>query len=330
LPRYQPIPVIVDATLAQVAAVAARRLDTELPDIIVERVPTRRYPENSLAAHLLGYVGEVKEEQLAANANLKSGSLVGQWGVERVYNALLMGNDGSRRVVVNSVGREIRRLDETAPSEGRRLRLTIDLDMQRAAEEAFAALGYAGAAVILDPRNGEVLTYVSLPAFDPNKFVSGIDAASWKALNTDKLRPLQNRAIQGIYSPGSVFKIAVATAALEEGVAGPDFTVTCRGSAVFYGRPFLCHLKGGHGTLRMPEAIEKSCNVYFYTLGNLVGIDRSTSGRPRSASGRRAGSICRANPKGSCRRPRGRRRRPASAGTRAKPSRSRSARGRCR
>jgi penicillin-binding protein 2 len=274
LPRYQPITVISDATMAQVAAVTARRLDTELPDVIVEHVPTRHYPQNALAAHLLGYVGEVKEEQLAANADLRSGSLVGQWGVERVYNAMLMGNDGSRRVVVNSVGREIRQLDETPPSEGRRLRLTIDLDLQKATEEAFAALGYAGSAVILDPRNGEVLSYVSLPAFDPNKFAAGIDAASWKALNTDKLHPLQNRAIQGTYSPGSTFKIAVATAALEEGVAAPGFTVTCRGAATFYGRPFLCHLKGGHGTVDMVQAIEKSCNVYFYTLGNMLGIDR--------------------------------------------------------
>jgi len=273
-PAYRPIPVIMDATLAQVAAVTARRLDGELPDVIVEPVPTRRYPENALAAHLLGYVGEVKAEQLGASADLKSGDLVGQSGVERAYNALLMGNDGSRRIVVNSVGREIRRLGETPPNEGRRLRLTIDYDLQRAAEEAFNALGYAGAAVVLDPRNGEVLSYVSLPAYDPNKFAARIDPASWAALNTDRLHPLLNRAIQGLYSPGSIFKLVVATAALEEGVATPDFKVTCRGSAEFYGRSFLCHLKGGHGTVSMVEAIEKSCNVYFYTLGNMVGIDR--------------------------------------------------------
>jgi penicillin-binding protein 2 len=274
LPPYQPITVISDATMAQVAAVTARRLDNELPDIIVESVPTRHYPQNALAAHLLGYVGEVKEEQLAADADLKSGRLIGQWGVERVYNAMLMGDEGSRRVVVNSVGREIRQLDETPASEGRRLRLTIDLDLQKATEEAFAALGYAGSAVILDPRNGEVLSYVSLPAFDPNKFAAGIDAASWKALNTDNLHPLQNRAIQGRYSPGSTFKLALATAALEEGVTTPDFTVTCQGVATFYGRPFLCNVKGGHGTVDMVEAIERSCNVYFYTLGDMLGIDR--------------------------------------------------------
>ena len=273
LPSFQPIPVIEDATLAQVAAVTARRLDKELPDVIIERVPTRKYPADAMAAHLLGYVGEVKEDQLQSGG-LKSGDVVGQWGLERTYNALLMGTDGARRVVVNSMGREIRTLDELQPTAGRRVRLTIDYELQRAAEEGFKAMGFNGAAVILDPRSGEVLSYVSLPAYDPNAFAAGINADTWNRLTTDQLHPLQNRAIQGLYSPGSTFKIAVATAALEEGVATPDFAVTCRGSAVFYGRPFLCHLKGGHGTVRMVEAIEKSCNVYFYTLGNMVGIDR--------------------------------------------------------
>lgn len=273
LPRYQPIPVVEDASLAQVAAVTARRLDSELPDVVIERVPTRKYPADELAAHLLGYVGEVKEEQLASGG-LKSGDLIGQWGLERAYNNVLMGTDGARRVVVNSMGREMRTIDEVEPTEGRRMRLTIDYDLQRAAEEGFKALGFNGAAVVLDPRNGEVLTHVSLPAYDPNAFAVGIDSATWSSLTTDKLRPLQNRAIQGLYSPGSLFKIAVATAALEEGLVTPDFAVTCRGSAVFYGRPFQCHLKGGHGTVAMEQAIEKSCNVYFYTLGNMLGIDR--------------------------------------------------------
>ena len=273
-PSYRPIPLIADATLAQVAAVAARRLDTELPGIIRERVPTRRYPTDALAAHLFGYVGEITEGQLAATDGLHAGDVVGQSGIEKVYNRLLMGADGARRVVVNSLGREIRTLDEVPPSEGRRVQLTIDYDMQRAAEEAFRGYGYAGAAVILDPRNGEVLTYVSLPSYDPNAFATGIDRVTWSNLNTDKLRPLQNRAIPGRYSPGSTFKIVVATAALEEGLVTPDFRVHCGGGATFYGRYFQCHLKGGHGTVDMRHAIEKSCNVYFYTLGNMVGIDK--------------------------------------------------------
>ena len=272
-PAYRPVPVIEDASLSQVSAVLARRLDFEPPGIIVQRVPVRRYPSLGLAAHVLGYVGEVGEAQMAAEG-LRTGSVVGQSGVEKTYNRILMGTDGERRVMVNSVGREISRLDEIAASEGQRLKLTIDLDLQQAAEEAFHALGYEGAAAFLDPRNGEVLALVSLPAYDPNDFAAGIDRTTWTRLNTDRLRPLQNRAIQGRYSPGSTFKAVVAAAALEEGVITPDFKVTCLGAADFYGRVFHCSAKGGHGTVDLRHAIEKSCNVYFYTVGNMVGIDR--------------------------------------------------------
>ena len=273
-PSYRPIVVIDDATLSQVSAVLARRLDHELPGVVVESVPTRSYPAVGLGAHVLGYVGEVGEAQMEADG-LRSGSVVGQSGVEKAYNKLLMGQDGERRVMVNSVGREITTLPGEVPAfEGRRVKLTIDYALQRAAEEAFHALGYEGAAAILDPRSGEVLALVSLPAYDPNDFASGIDRATWNRLNTDRLRPLQNRAIQGRYSPGSTFKAVVAVAALEEGVITPDFTVTCRGGATFFGRFFQCHLKGGHGRMDLRHAIEKSCNTYFYTIGNMVGVDR--------------------------------------------------------
>jgi penicillin-binding protein 2 len=271
-PAYRPIVVIDDATLAQVAAVTARRLDTELPDVVVEEVPARRYPTDALGAHLFGYVGEASDTQVGNG--IATGAIVGQTGIERVYNALLQGEDGAKRVVVNSVGREIRTLEEVPPKEGRRVQLTIDYDLQRAAEDAFRHAGFNGAALMLDPRTGEVLTHVSLPSYDPNAFASGIDRASWAALNTDKLKPLQNRVIQGRYSPGSTFKIVVATAALEEGLVTPDHTVFCGGGANFYGRYFKCHLAGGHGTMDMRHALEKSCNVYFYTLGNMLGVDK--------------------------------------------------------
>src|SRR4029450_1313018 len=151
----------------------------------------------------------------------------------------------------------------------------IDYDLQRAAEEGFRELGFAGAAVVMDPRNGEVLTFTSLPAYDPNDCTGGgIDQATWSALNSDHLKPLQNRAIQGLYSPGSTFKIAVATAALQEGVIKPDFKVRGGGSCIFYGRSFKCWKAGGHGALDLEHAIEQSCNVYFYTVGNMVGIDK--------------------------------------------------------
>jgi penicillin-binding protein 2 len=270
-PAYRPIVIMQDATDAQVAAVMARRF--ELPDVRVEQVPTRRYPE-AMAAHLFGYVGEVNDVDVARDQTLKSGDIVGQSGIEKVYNSLLMGEDGAKRVVVNSVGREIRTLDEEPPSEGHRLKLTLDYDVQKAVEDAFNASGFNGAAIVLDPANGEVLGFTSRPAYDPNAFAAGIDEASWGALNTDNLRPLQNRAIQGLYSPGSTFKMAVAVAALEEGVITPDFRVRCGGAATFFGRSFKCWKKGGHGSLDLRHAIEQSCNVYFYTVGNMTGIDR--------------------------------------------------------
>jgi penicillin-binding protein 2 len=271
-PTYRPIVIIEDASLSQVAALMARRLDFELPDVVVEQVPTRQYPTDALAAHVFGYVGEASEAQIGKG--IRTGAIIGQSGVERIYNDLLMGQDGARRVVVNSVGREIRTEAEVPPKEGRRVQLTIDYDLQKAAEDGFRHAGFNGSAVILDPRNGEVLSYVSLPAYDPNDFAAGIDAATWASLNSDRLKPLQNRAIQGRYSPGSTFKIVVATAALEEGIVTPDFRVNCGGGASFYGRYFKCWLKGGHGSVDMRHAIEQSCNVYFYTLGNMLGVDR--------------------------------------------------------
>ena len=280
-PSYRPIVLIENATIEQVIAVSARK--TELPGIIPQQVPTRKYPASDMAAHLFGYVGEVTESQLtsAEYQGIEPGAVVGHAGVEKALNRLLMGSDGDKYVIVNSLGREIRELRKQDPIEGRRVQLTIDADLQRAAEDGFqhfgvvhSGKGYNGAAIVLDPNSGEVLTLVSLPAYDPNKFAVGIDSAAWASLRDDDLKPLQNRAVQATYSPGSTFKLVVATAALEEGVATPDYTVFCPGGANFYGRYFHCHQKGGHGTVDMRHAIEKSCNVYFYTLGNMLGVDR--------------------------------------------------------
>jgi penicillin-binding protein 2 len=277
-PSYRPITIVQDATLAQVAAVTARRLEFELPDVVVEQVPTRRYPD-TMAAHLFGYVGEATDAQVASADDVKSGDIVGQSGIEKVYNALLMGEDGARRVVVNSLGREIRTLDEDEPTEGKRLQLTIDYDLQKAVQDSFKAaadanLIDAGAAVVLDPRTGEVLAFASEPAFDPNAFAAGIDRAAWNELVTDAQRPLSDRAVQGRYSPGSTFKMAVALAGLEEGIITPDFHVFCPGHATFYGHSFACWKPGGHGTIDLRHAIQQSCDVYFYTVANMVGIDK--------------------------------------------------------
>ena len=290
-PEYRPMVLIENATFEQV--VAARARQWELPGVFSQQVPTRKYLSDDMAAHLFGYVAEVNEAQLARPEyeGLEAGAKVGQAGVEQAYNRLLMGTDGDRAVVVNSVGREIQEVPNglTDPIEGKRLQLTIDKDVQRATEEGFRHFGYNGAAVILDPNSGEVLSLVSLPAYDPNKFAMGIDLATWRSLNDDKLKPLQNRALQGRYSPGSTFKIAVAVAGLEEGVVTPNTTVFCPGGANFYGRFFKCHLAGGHGTVDMRHAIEKSCNTYFYTVGNMLGVDRMHKWASALGLGERSG-----------------------------------------
>jgi penicillin-binding protein 2 len=266
-PSYRPIVIIEDATLEQVAAVDARQY--ELPELAIDEVPTRKYPTDALAAHLFGYVGEADEAQVR-EIGVARGTIVGKHGVEKVYNALLMGEDGARNVVVNSVGREIREIgDPQRPVEGRRVQLTIDYDLQKAAEDGFRHAGFNGAALIMDPRTGEVLVHASLPAYDPNRFQE-----TYRSLLTDELRPLTNRVLQGRYSPGSTFKIVVAAAAMEEGVATPETRINCSGGASFFGRYYRCHLKGGHGSIDMRHAIEKSCNVYFYTLGNMLGVDK--------------------------------------------------------
>ena len=271
VPDYRPLVIIRDASLSQVAAVTARRL--ELPGVVVEQVPTRYYPSNTMASHLFGYVGEVTDAQLreAADTRIRLGAIVGQSGVEQRYNEFLMGIDGERHVVVNSVGREIEMIDEVPPDAGDQIQLTLDYDLQRAAEAAFQAEGYTGSAVVLDPRSGDVLSLVSLPAYDPNDFALGIDSETWTLLNSDTRRPLQNRALQGRYPPGSTFKIVMAAAALEEGIITPDFKVACRGGGTFFRRFFRCH--STHGTVALYEALEKSCNTYFYTIGNMLDVD---------------------------------------------------------
>src|SRR5687768_9124009 len=184
-----------------------------------------------------------------------------------------MGTDGNRYVIVNSVGREIDELNKEMPVDGQRLQLTIDVDVQKALEDGFRAAGFAGAAAVLDPATGEMLAMTSLPAFDPNAFATGLKNSSWAKLLNDPLRPMTNRLIQGIYSPGSIFKIVMAVAGLEERVITSDTKFFCPGHGTFYGRSFKCHKAGGHGWVDVRHALEKSCNVFFYNVGDRLKID---------------------------------------------------------
>ncbi len=270
---FQPIPVIEHATFDQVAAVLARKL--ELREVVIQPVPTRSYPQGGFAAHLFGYVSEIQEAQLerVEYEGLQSGAIVGQAGLEKTYNANLMGKDGARYVAVNSRGRELEERGSEDPTEGARLKLTIDYDLQNALETAYKAQGLSGAAVILDPRTGEILAMTSQPEYDPNDFANGLPPGRWGQLVNDPNKPLQNRLIQGKYPPGSTFKVLMAIAALNEGIIKPDFKVTCTGSKEFYGRVFHCDKNEAHGTLDLIHALERSCDVYFYTVASMMKVD---------------------------------------------------------
>lgn len=270
-PDFRPVPLLEHATEAQVAAVLAHRL--EMPEMVVQQVPTRLYPADGVGAHLLGYVSEIRQGQMeqADFSGIGAGAMVGQAGLERHYNDLLMGQDGTREVVVNSRGREIEEYGYERPTEGQTLKLTVDLDLQRALEDAFDHLGYTGAAIVLNPQTGEVLALTSLPAFDPNDFATGMDRETFTALSNDPGRPFSNKLIQGSYMPGSTFKVAMAVAALGEGVIGLDHTEYCNGSVQIYGSTRRCN--GQHGVVDLRTALERSCNVFFYKLGERLSID---------------------------------------------------------
>lgn len=270
-PSFEPVIVKEDVGLDEAAYLEARRL--EYPEVSVAVEPKRSYEEGELAAHALGYVGEISETQLTSPryTGYQLGDVIGKAGLEGHYNADLIGQKGWKQVIVNSLGREIREVPAgKRPISGNALRLTLDLDLQRELEAGFA--DKTGSAVFLDPDSGEVLAIVSKPSFDPNIFAKRFSARHWNDLLNDASHPLQNRAIQSKFAPGSVFKIVLAIAALESGRAGPGRADFCPGYAVIYGRRFLCHQEGGHGAVAMIEAIKRSCNVYFYHLGKDLGI----------------------------------------------------------
>ena len=269
---FRPVVVKADATLAEVAALEARHL--ELRAVNVEVVPLRSYPLAAAAAHALGRVGEISERQLQLPEyeGLVPGALVGQAGLESQYNRRLMGTDGYRRVIVNSRGLEVAEADRQAPVDGPPLTLTLDSRLQAAMDRAFA--GRAGSAVALDPRTGEILAMTSTPAYDPNEFTTGIEPALWSRLTSDSGTPLMNRVIQGVYSPGSTFKLVIATAALEEGVITPSTTFYCPGYLSVYNTVFRCAKVAGHGVMDVHRALTLSCNVFFYQAGVRLEIGR--------------------------------------------------------
>ncbi len=275
--RFEPVKIKRDIDFKTLAVIQEHKLD--LPGVIYQVEPRREYLYGPLAAHLLGTVGEISSNELTAlrGSGYRHGSLIGKGGLEKQYERFLRGEDGVQYVEVSAVGREIGPLPNRPALEarpGNDLMLTIDLALQRVAEEALSD-SVAGAVVALDPASGEILAMVSRPAFDPNLFSSVIPESTWRALNEDPGHPLLNRAIQSAYPPGSILKVLTAAAGLEAGVITPYTRFSpCTGALKYGDRWFRCWQPWGHGSLALVEALAQSCDVYFYQLGLKLGLDR--------------------------------------------------------
>jgi penicillin-binding protein 2 len=276
--RFQPVVLDGDLPYETLAGVESHRFS--LPGVVTDRRPRRHYLDNALVGHLLGSLGEIQPSQLEREdfVNYRSGDFVGQGGVEKRFESHLRGRMGGRNAIVDVMGREIEEIGRVDPVPGGRVVLTIDLDLQRAAAEGLLSADpekpdLMGAVVVLDPRNGDILALVSKPGFDPNSFAGGIDGETWAQLTTDEWEPLTNRAISGLYSPGSTYKAIVAAAGLAEGRIDPNETVYCPGFYRLGRRAYRCWKRVGHGDMNFIDALKHSCDVYFYALGVELGID---------------------------------------------------------
>jgi penicillin-binding protein 2 len=263
---FLPVRVRRGLSLEDMAKVEEWKL--ELPGVIVEVEPQRWYPSSRFAAHLLGYVREATEEQLR-HGRYRRGDMVGQTGLERLLDEYLRGRDGGERIEVDALGRPVRVIQQTEPEPGATVVTTIDRRIQEAAETAMA--GRAGAVVVLDPRTGDVLALVSTPAFELDQFTGALARSAWLRLVRDPEHPLLNRTVQSQYAPGSLFKLVVAAAGLQEGILTPTDRVFCRGEFRLGDRVFRDWKDEGHGSVDLTRAIAESCNVYFYQAGLRVG-----------------------------------------------------------
>ncbi len=271
-PPFKPICIKKDLSWAELSLIKIHKLD--LPGVIIEVEPTRNYPLGQFASHLIGYVGEIDERELksAKFPNNEMGDFIGKGGVERRWHNYLDGIRGGRQLEVDVLGRNLKVLGETNPHPGKNLFLTLDHRLQKLAEDLFK--GRAGSIIAMNPKNGEILALASSPSFDPNAFARGITFDEWESLITDPLHPLENKAFQGQYPPGSVFKVVVAVAALEERVLSLNTQIVCRGRHRCGNHIYRCWRRGGHGTMELHTALVQSCDVFFYQVGQRLGIDR--------------------------------------------------------
>lgn len=280
--RSRPAVVLTDATFEQVSMLEEER--SRFPNLVIQSAPKRYYPDGKAVASIVGFTGEINEAELASAAykDYRPGQQIGKAGLEKQYEAQLHGTDGSRFVEVDARGRVVRQAGARAdrlPVAGPDLRTNIDLDLQRFTASLFDST-MQGGAVAMDPTTGAVLAFHSAPAFDPNDFIGGISSTKYRALLTDPRKPLYNKSLQGVYPPASTFKLATSIIAMQAGIVGlgDRMQQPCTGAYRFGTRPFKCWEKKGHGSLTLAQAIEKSCDVYFYQLGLMMGLDRLLAG----------------------------------------------------
>ena len=269
---YAPLLIKADIGRDMLAAIEVHKF--ELPGVVVHVVPRRHYIYEQHAAHLLGYMGEINQDELQASpyADCKSGDSIGKFGMEKAYEGILRGKRGGRQVEVNANGQVVRVLNTVEAQPGQNIVMTIDQAVQQRAEEMLQ--GRVGAAVAIDPNSGRVLAMASNPSFDPNMFVVGVTRDQWSGLVSNPFRPLENKAIQAEYPPASTYKIVTALAGLEEGVIDAHTTYYCPGFYRFGNRAYRCWRKSGHGEVQIGKALAQSCDVYFYQVGEALGVDR--------------------------------------------------------
>lgn len=270
-PLFEPIVIKDNLSYEEVARIRSRQY--ELPELIVQSEPKRNYPFGTLASHVLGYLQEISpaEMDMERYNHRRLGDLIGKTGVEKQYEQSLAGTEGNLLEIVDSVGRGIGQVARIEPVRGNEIKLTIDFDLQKKAEEILE--GREGAVVVMKPDTGEILALASYPNFDPNRFINRFTPEEWMDLINSPEFPLENRAIRGLYAPGSLFKPSMALIGLDQGVVNDATSVVCRGSTVIYGHPFACWKGEGHGLVNLTSAIQHSCNIYFYQLGKRIGIE---------------------------------------------------------
>lgn len=268
---FKPVKILDDIKTNKIVEIEERK--DELKGVILEVKPRRNYLYHDFAAHSLGYVGEIDKEELQrfGNPKFQGGDIIGKAGLEKYYDDILRGEKGGREVEVDALGREIATLLYQKPVPGKDLVLTIDRNLQLYGENLL--FGKKGSIIVSDPNSGEILALVNRPSFSPNLFADGISHSDWERLSSDADYLLTNRSVHGVYSPGSIFKVVTAIAALEEGVTDRERKIYCSGSFKLADWVFTCWKETGHGSLSIVDAIAQSCNVHFYTLGNELGIE---------------------------------------------------------